>query len=81
MRTPIIIGHRGASAKELTFEEISKTLRNKGYRPATFEEVLQYTSAKIKLDVELKEEGYEKEVVELLSKYFKKGHFVWNHHR
>jgi len=49
---------------------------NNGYRPATFEDVLQYTSAKIKLDVELK-----KEVVELLSKYFKKGHFVWNHHR
>jgi len=76
MRTPTIIGHPGASAKELTFEEISKTLRNKGYHSATFEEVLQYTSAKIKLDVELK-----KEVVELLSKYFKKGHFVWNHHR
>ena len=49
---------------------------NNGYRPATFEDVLQYTSAKIKLDVELK-----KEVVELLSKYFKKRQFVWNHHR
>ena len=49
--------------KELTFEEILKTAGSKGYRPTTFEEVLRYTSGKIKLDVEIKEEGYEKEVV------------------
>ena len=66
----------GKPIKELTFEEILKTARSRGYCPATFEEVLQYASGKIKLDVEIKEEGYEKEVVELLSKYFKKDQFV-----
>lgn len=66
----------GMPIKELTFQEILKIARNKGYRPATFEEVLQYTTAKVKLDVELKEEGYEQEVLELLTRYFKKDQFV-----
>jgi glycerophosphoryl diester phosphodiesterase len=43
---------------------------------STLEEVLKCTSGKIKLDVEIKEEGYEKEIVELLLKYFKKDQFV-----
>jgi len=66
----------GMPIRELTFEEILKIAKNKGYRPATFEEVLQYTSAKVMLDVELKEEGYEQEVIELLTGYFKKDQFV-----
>jgi glycerophosphoryl diester phosphodiesterase len=37
---------------------------------------LKYASGKIKLDVEIKEEGYEKEIIELLLKYFKKDQFV-----
>ncbi|MFH1225765.1 MAG: glycerophosphodiester phosphodiesterase [bacterium] len=41
-----------------------------------FEEVLAYTQNKIKLDVELKEEGYEKEAVELILRYFEKNDFV-----
>jgi len=61
---------------ELTYDEISKMAIGKGFSIPTFEEVLKCTSGKIKLDVEIKEEGYEKEIVELLVKYFKKDQFV-----
>ena len=62
--------------KELTYDEISKMAKGQGYSIPTFEEVLECTSGKIRLDVEIKEEGYEKEVVELVSRYFKKDQFV-----
>ena len=62
--------------KELTYDEISKMTTRQAFSVPTFEEVLKCTSGKIKLDVEIKEEGYEKEVVELLSRYFKKDQFV-----
>ncbi len=67
---------QGKPIKELTYDEISKTAVGQGFSVPTFEEVLKHTSGKIKLDVEIKEEGYEKEVVELLLKYFKKDQFV-----
>ena len=66
----------GKPVKELTYDEISKTAVGQGFSVPTFEEVLRFTSGKIKLDVEIKEEGYEKEVVELLFRYFKKDQFV-----
>jgi len=66
----------GKSVKELTYDEISKMATGQGFSIPTFEEVLKYTSGKIKMDVEIKEEGYEKEVVELLSRYFGKDQFV-----
>ena len=53
-----------------------KTSTGQGFSVPTLEEVLKSTSGKIKLDVEIKEEGYEKEVVELLFRYFKKDEFV-----
>jgi glycerophosphoryl diester phosphodiesterase len=67
---------QGKPVKELTYDEISKMTTGQGFSIPTFEEVLKHTSGKIKLDVEIKEEGYEKEVVELLSRYFKKDQFV-----
>ena len=42
----------------------------------TFEEILKLTQGKIKLDVELKEEGYETKIVEMLLRYFKENEFV-----
>ena len=67
---------KGKAIRELTYEEIRKMAGGQGFFIPTFEEVLRYTSGKIKLDVEIKEEGYEKEIVELLLKYFKKDQFV-----
>jgi glycerophosphoryl diester phosphodiesterase len=66
----------GKPVKELTYDEISKMTIRQRFSVPTFEEVLKCTSGKIKLDVEIKEEGYEKEVVELLFRYFKKDEFV-----
>jgi len=67
---------QGQPIKELTYEEISKTARGQEFDIPTVEEVLKWSRGKIKLDVELKEEGYEKEIIELLSKYFKEDQFV-----
>jgi len=66
----------GKPVKELTYDEISKMGSKKGFFIPTFEEVLKHASGKIKLDVEIKEEGYEKEVVELVSRYFGTDQFV-----
>ena len=66
----------GKPVKELTYDEISKMGSEKGFFIPTLEEVLKHASGKIKLDVEIKEEGYEEEVVALLSRYFKKDQFV-----
>ena len=62
--------------KALSYEKISEMVRKEGFSIPTVEEVLRYTKGKVKLDVELKEEGYEKEMVELLSKYFKEDQYV-----
>lgn len=62
--------------KELTYKEMVNISRDQGFSIARLEEVLRHTSGKIKLDVELKEEGYESDVVELLFRYFKKDQFV-----
>ncbi len=67
---------QGNSIKDLTYGAISQIARNRGFDIPTVEEVLKRSKGKIKLDVELKEENYEKEVVELLTKYFGADQFV-----
>ena len=64
------------AVNDLTREEISQIARNHGFDIPTVEEVLKWSRGRIRLDVELKEEYYEKEVVELLSKYSEKDQFV-----
>jgi len=67
---------QGHSIKDLTYEGISQMARHQGFDIPTVEEVLKWSRGKIGLDVELKEEGYEKEIVELLSTYFDEDRFV-----
>ena len=67
---------QGHSTKDLTYEAISQMARHQGFDIPTVEEVLKWSRGKIRLDVELKEEGYEKEIVELLSGYFDEDQFV-----
>lgn len=57
---------------ELTYEEIKRIFNN----IITIEEILKLVKGRIKLDIELKEKGYEKEVIELVLKYFKKHEFI-----
>jgi glycerophosphoryl diester phosphodiesterase len=66
----------GKPIRDFAYEEIHQMARGQGFFLATLEEVLHCTKGRIKLDVELKEEGYEKEVVDLLSRYFQKDQFV-----
>jgi glycerophosphoryl diester phosphodiesterase len=67
---------QGHSIKDLKYEEIGQMGRNQGFDIPTVEEVLKWSKGKIKLDVELKEEGYEKEIVELLYRYLEEYQFV-----
>jgi len=66
----------GKPIKDLTYQEMLNISRDQGFSIATLEEILQHTSGRTKLDIDLKEEGYERDVVELLSRYFKKDQFV-----
>ena len=67
---------QGNPTKDLTCEAISQIARHQGFDIPTVEEVLKWSRGKIKLDVELKEEGYEKEIVELLCRYLEEEQFV-----
>ena len=61
---------------DLVYEEMKQIARTQGFDIPTVEEVLKWSRGRIKLDAELKEEGYEREIVELLSGYFKEDQFV-----
>jgi glycerophosphoryl diester phosphodiesterase len=55
----------GNPLSEMTYEEIKERTLKENYLIPTFEELLKMVKGKIKLDIELKEEGYEKEVMEI----------------
>jgi len=67
---------QGRSLRDLTYEAMSQMARDQGFDIPMVEEVLKWARGKIKLDVELKEEGYEEEIVELLYRYLEKDQFV-----
>lgn len=60
----------------LTFDEINKISRKKGYEIPALDEVIILSKGKIKLDVEMKEQGYENRIAELLLKNFKPDEFI-----
>jgi len=62
--------------KDLTYEEISQIARNQGFNISTVEDVLKWSSGKIKVDVELKEEGYEKGILALIARFLIKDQFI-----
>lgn len=66
----------GEMVKELTYEAAGEVAGRRGFNIPTVEDVLENTRGKIKLLVELKEEGYEKEVVEVLLRNFKDGDLI-----
>jgi len=67
---------QGKPIKELTYQKVNKMAEKEEFSIPTVEGVLKWARGRIKLDVELKEKGYEKEMVELLLKYIKKDQFV-----
>jgi len=67
---------QGKPVHDLVYEDMSQIAKDQGFDIPTVEEVLRRSRGRIKVDVELKEEGYEKEIVELLSGFLKEDHFV-----
>jgi glycerophosphoryl diester phosphodiesterase len=70
---PSIAGH---PIHQLTYQEANQLVSSQGFVIPTVEEVLKLTQGKIKLDIEVKEVGYEREVLDLVLKYSKKDDFL-----
>jgi glycerophosphoryl diester phosphodiesterase len=66
----------GRPIRQLTYEEANRLVSPQGFEIPTMEEALKRTRGKIKLDIELKEMGYEKELLDLVLRYFKKEDFL-----
>lgn len=66
----------GKILAEFTYEEMNQIAAKHQFRMPTYKELLETCQGKIKLDIELKESGYEEEAIELTLKYFKKEDFV-----
>ncbi|WZL74218.1 glycerophosphodiester phosphodiesterase [Clostridiaceae bacterium 35-E11] len=62
--------------EKITYEEVLRCSQKHGFQIPTLEAILKITVGKIMLDVELKEKGYESEVIELVQKYYKEDEFV-----
>ena len=62
--------------RELTYIEASGVALDRGYILPTLKETIQFVLGKIKLDLELKEEGYELEVAEIASKHLLPEDFI-----
>jgi glycerophosphoryl diester phosphodiesterase len=66
----------GRKISELTLEEINNIAKRKSYKILELEEALKFLWGKIKLDIELKETGYEEEVMDLVLRYFSEEEFI-----
>lgn len=61
---------------ELTHREIESSLQSRDIHVPTIEEILSFLKGKIRMDVEIKEEGYENELIELIGRYFDMDEFI-----
>jgi glycerophosphoryl diester phosphodiesterase len=59
--------------KNLTYNEVENLAP---FHIPTLEETLKFTENKIKLNIELKETGYEQEIIDLVLKYFNEKDFI-----
>lgn len=60
----------GISIRSLTYREICSITAKQGYQIPLLKDVLALCKGKIKLDIELKESGYEQEVIHLVQRHF-----------
>lgn len=67
---------KGQLITELTYKEISDISAKYDFKVPLLSEVLELCRGKIKLDIELKESGYEKEVIEMVTKLFNYNSFM-----
>lgn len=66
----------GKPIGELEYREIRDILRSKGVSAPTVKEILELARGKIKLDVEIKQEGHEEDIIRLLLEYFENSEFI-----
>ena len=66
----------GIKIKHLSYQDLLTISRSKGFEIPLFEDVLKLCQDRIALDIEIKEEGYEEQVVSLTTKYFSYSNFV-----
>lgn len=59
----------GMKVSDLSYQQLLDISRQKGFDVPLIEDVLKLCQGKIKLDIELKEVGYELEIVNLVKKY------------
>lgn len=57
------------SISKITFPELREAARSRGFRLATFDEVLRSFGTRIPLNIEIKAGGYEADVMEMIQKY------------
>lgn len=62
--------------RELTYRQLSTIANKKGLEIPLLEDVLKLCQGKVHLDIEFKESGYEKEVVDLVTNYFNYDEFI-----
>ena len=66
----------GIKIKHLCYQELLTISRGKGFEIPLFEDILKLCQDRIALDIEIKEEGYEEQIVSLTTKYFSYSNFV-----
>jgi glycerophosphoryl diester phosphodiesterase len=66
----------GIKIKHLRYQELLTISRGKGFEIPLFEDILKLCQDRIALDIEIKEEGYEEQIVSLTTKYFSYSNFV-----
>lgn len=66
----------GRPLDAMTFHEVREIARSMGFHVPDLEEVLALTRGRIGLDIELKEEGYEREIVQLVGGLLAEADFI-----
>jgi glycerophosphoryl diester phosphodiesterase len=67
---------KGNKLCDITYDELEEQATRQGFSVPTIEDILKISQGKIFLDIELKEVGYEEELIDLVTKYLKHNEFV-----
>ena len=67
---------RGSEISSLTYDKLCSITSKENYRVPLLSEVLELCKGKIKLDIELKESGYEKRVIDMVTKLYRYDEFM-----
>lgn len=65
------------SIGESTWEALEESSKELGYIIPTYKQTLEFCAGKIALDIELKETGYEKEIIDMVEQYYELGNIVF----